>query len=287
MISKFLLAGLFFAVSCSNPQSEAGAAENATAGQSAPSLEKLWSTEGFSQPEGVAAAPGGGFYISNIAGDAATKDGNGWITHLSESGEILKERFIDGLDAPKGLAVLNNVLYVSDIDRVRRFSLPDGAPLSETSIEGAKFLNDATAWQDAVYVSDSSMKRIHRITEDDVALWLESEDFGGVNGLLGDDDRILIATDGVFFEADRQAHLKTIAEGVPSGDGIGLTPNGDYLISSWPGEVYFVSKAGSVENLLDTRDQNILQNDLSVFGDLVIIPNYNPGTVTAWRISHP
>ncbi|NOX96029.1 MAG: hypothetical protein GXP04_13320, partial [Alphaproteobacteria bacterium] len=35
-----------------------------------PQLEPLWIADGFSAPEGVAKAPGGGFFISNVSGDA-------------------------------------------------------------------------------------------------------------------------------------------------------------------------------------------------------------------------
>ncbi|MGE6697067.1 hypothetical protein ACQKH5_05195 [Hyphomonas sp. NPDC076900] len=36
--------------------------------------------------------------------------------------------------------------------------------------------------------------------------------------------------------------------------------------------------------LLDTQTGGILQSDLSVFGDVVIVPNWLPGTITAWRV---
>jgi hypothetical protein len=37
--------------------------------------------------------------------------------------------------------------------------------------------------------------------------------------------------------------------------------------------------------MIDTKADGILQNDLSVFGDVVIVPNWEPGTVTAWKIA--
>ena len=39
------------------------------------------------------------------------------------------------------------------------------------------------------------------------------------------------------------------------------------------------------EALTLRRDETpILQNDLKIFGDTVIVPNWQPGTVTAWRV---
>jgi hypothetical protein len=260
-----------------------------TQGAAVPALEQLWVASGFSAPEGVAAAPGGGYFISNIAGEGGAKDGEGWVTHISQAGDILKERFVGAMNAPKGMAVLDDVLYVSDIDTVRRFQLPGGEALSEIPIDGAKFLNDATVWNGAVYVSDSGMSRIHRIDSDAASVWLESDALAGVNGLLGDGARLLITTmdAGALYAASADTTLTTIADGMTDGDGVGVLANGGYLVSAWRGDIFFVSDEGEVIKLLDTRDEGILQNDLSVFGDLVIVPNLRPGTVTAWRVTDP
>lgn len=40
------------------------------------------------------------------------------------------------------------------------------------------------------------------------------------------------------------------------------------LVSAWRGDIFFVSDEGEVVKILDTRDEGVLQNDLSVFGDL-------------------
>jgi hypothetical protein len=275
-------------LACSGPDASAPTDPQAQ-NNAVPTLEQLWVRDGFSAPEGVAPAPGGGYFISNVAGEGDAKDGEGWVTHISEAGEILKERFVDGMNAPKGMAVLGDVLYVSDIDTVRRFQLPGGEALSDIPIDGAKFLNDATAWNGAVYVSDSGMSRIHRIDSDAASVWLESDALAGVNGLLGDDARMLITTmdAGALYAASADAILTTIAEGMIDGDGVGVLANGGYLVSAWRGDIFFVSNEGDVVKLLDTREEGTLQNDLSVFGDLVIVPNWRPGTVTAWRVTGP
>ncbi len=286
LIALSLSASMLFA--CSGPEASAPA-EPLTQSAAVPALEKLWVAGGFSAPEGVAAAPGGGYFISNVAGEGDAKDGEGWVTHISEAGDILKERFVDGMNAPKGMAVLGDVLYIADIDTVRRFQLPGGEALSDIPIDGAKFLNDATAWNGVVYVSDSGMSRIHRIDGEDASVWLKSDALAGVNGLLGDGARLLITTmdAGALIEADADATLTTIADGMIDGDGVGVLANGGYLVSAWRGDIFFISEGGDVVKLLDTREEGTLQNDLSIFGDLVIVPNWRPGTVTAWRITDP
>lgn len=277
----FLSSLIFLAAACSQPKSIEDAAE-----ETVPQLEPLWVAKGFSAPEGVAAAPRGGYFISNVAGEGDAKDGDGWISILSEEGEVVEARFADGLDAPKGMAVLDGVLYVADIDTVRRLDANTGEARGEIVIDGAKFLNDVTAWQGLVYVSDSATASIFRIDGESADIWLADEKLGGINGLLGANENLLISTmdTGSLFEADRDGALTLIADGMIDADGIGIVTGGGWLVSAWRGDIFSVSPEGEVTKLLDTREEEILQNDLTVFGDVVIVPNWRPGTVTAWRI---
>jgi len=276
----------FLAAACSGGESADDAPQDAAS--SAPAtLEPLWVATGFSAPEGVAAAPAGGYFISNVAGEGDAKDGEGWVSILAEDGKIIEARFIDGLDAPKGMAVLDGALYVADINTVRIFDASTGERRGEIVIDGAEFLNDATVWKGAVYVSDSATASIHRLSGNSRAeVWLTDEMLGGVNGLLGGGENLLISTmdTGSLYKASDAKELTAIADGMIDADGIGIVHGGGWLVSAWRGVIYSVSPEGEVTELLDTRQDEILQNDLTVFGDTVIVPNWRPGTVTAWRI---
>lgn len=250
-----------------------------------PRLEPLWIAEGFSAPEGVAMAPDGAYFISNVAGGDSDKDGAGWISKLSADGELLVERWVEGLDAPKGMAVGRGVLYVADVDQVRTYDASSGAAGAAIAIEGAKFLNDATEWRGEIYVSDSSTARIWRLTGDGPVLWREGPELSGVNGLLGGNDNLFVSTmaSGSLYEATADGGWREIADGMADADGIGVVPSGGWLVSSWPGEIHYVAGDGTTTSLLNTREKGTLQNDLTMFGDTVIVPNWEPGTVTAWR----
>lgn len=269
------------------PESQTG--EPALVPASTPALEQLWIQTGFEAPEGAALAPDGGYFISNVAGEGSEKDGNGFISKLAADGTIEALRWAEGLDAPKGMAVSENVLYVADIDRVVSLDATTGAQLAAVGVENAQFLNDVTVWKGDVLVSDSGSGSIYRITPDGADLLGASADWAGINGLLGDGDRLLISTMAEghlieFYSSDSEA---VIATGMKNADGIGLVPGGGYLVSSWPGQIHYVSQEGEVTTLLNVEEEGILQNDLSVFGDVVIVPNWMPGTVTAWRVARP
>lgn len=284
------------AVGCSNqspqapvapPEEKAEIAISAPADEAPPALERLWLAKGFSSPEGVAPAPDGAYFISNVGGEDI--DGDGYVSKLGPDGTVTAARFIDGLDGPKGMAVSNGVLYVTDIVRVRTFDAATGAAGAVTEIPGARFLNDATVWRGEIYVSDSGTGRIWRLSSEGPVIWREDDELSGVNGLLGVDERMLVSTmsSGSLFEATAEGGWTMIASGMIDADGIGIVPEasgGGYLVSSWPGEVHHVAPDGKVTSVLNTRDAGILQNDLTTFGDTVIIPNWEPGTVTAWKI---
>lgn len=83
--------------------------------------------EGFSHPESITADSTGKIFVSNIGAalEPTAKDGDGFITELSADGAVIERFFTPkgALNAPKGLAAINDVLYVADIDRIVGFNL--------------------------------------------------------------------------------------------------------------------------------------------------------------------
>ena len=75
--------------------------------------------------------------------------------------------------------MLDGTLYAADIDSVVMFNVEDGERLDSVRIEGAKFLNDATDWNGAIYVSDSGDAAIYRISDGTAELWLQDERLAG------------------------------------------------------------------------------------------------------------
>jgi hypothetical protein len=251
-------------------------------------LELLWTASGFEQPEGAALAPDGGYFISNIGPGPETElDGNGYVSKVNPDGTVAAAKFAEGLHAPTGMAVRDGVLWVADRDGVAMIDAATGAAKGKVVIPDVAFLNDLTVWKGDVLVSDSGTATIHKVTPDGASVLATNAGWEGINGILGDGDRLLITTmtEGKLIDMRAPDAETLIATGMKDADGVGLVPGGGYLVSSWPGEVHYVSEDGKVSLLVDTKAENTLQNDLSVFGDVVIVPNWEPGTVTAWRIS--
>jgi DNA-binding beta-propeller fold protein YncE len=127
---------------------------------------------GLKNPAGFIVDPASGsYFIANENGGPSDRDNNGFITKLDENGKIVKLKFIEGgvgvtLHAPKGLAVLDKTLYVSDIDKVRRFDITTGRPLGEVDLSAFKvdFLTGlATDGNRVLYIADSGADTIYKV----------------------------------------------------------------------------------------------------------------------------
>lgn len=250
-------------------------------------LEQVWVTPGLTEPEGVA-FDRDGLFISNMVGsDASKKDGEGWISRVSFDGQLQEEKWLAGMHAPKGMAVQNGKLFVSDIDAFHVVNIETAQIERTHSVEGAVFLNDVVVWKGEVFMSDSRTARIFKIDENGYAEWMSDERLTGVNGLTADGDRLLIAAmgSGDLYETYDGKTLNALATGMVNGDGIAVLDDGGYLVSSWPGQIWHASRDGEVTLLADTENDPQSQNDLTRVGDLIIIPSKVPGIVTAWQVS--
>ena len=273
------------------PQVEQAATESTpdastTIPRERPNLEQAWVATGFAAPEGVA-TDGSVLYISNVAGEGNAKDGEGWISRVSLQGEVLEEQWVQGLNAPKGMAIRDGKLFVSDFDAYHVIDIASGQIENTYPVEGAGFLNDITVWQNGVYLSDSGSARIFQIDVNGYKEWLADDRLGGVNGLTADGERLLIATmsSGSLFETLGARDLTEIATGMENADGIAVLDDGSYLVSSWPGQIWHVGSDGQTAEIHNTEDTPTYQNDLTRVGDMIIVPNWQPGTVTAWRLT--
>ena len=246
-------------------------------------LSPVWLAEGFTSPEGVARYKDH-IFISNVSADAP---GTGWITRLSSDGQVLNEKWVEGLNAPKGMAVHAGTMIVADMDRIHLIHADTGELIDTHLIEGAKHLNDVTVWKNDIFISDARGAMIYRMSASGPEPWIEDTRLSGVNGLVNNGDRLLIITQetGTLYEANNTGRLTQIATGMKNADGIGVVEGG-YLVSSWTGQIWFVSHEGKVSELLSTTDAGALRDDLSLIeGSLVTVPNWQPGTVSAWTIA--
>jgi hypothetical protein len=195
------------------------------------------------------------YLVSNMNGDPAAEDNNGFISKLAPDGAVVATKWIEGgkgkikLDAPHGLAYVGDILYVSDVHHVRMFDRK-AQPKGDILIKGSTFLNGLTAGADGtVYVADTGITvadgkmqpngadAVYAINPKTkkVTTVAKSADLGGPNGLAFVDGKLWVVTalSGELYSLDAKG-TKGDVQKLPKGmeDGIAVTPNGVY-ISSW------------------------------------------------------
>jgi hypothetical protein len=253
-----------------------------------PRLSVAWTATGLANPESVQPSADGRFlYVSNVNGEGDAIDGNGFIARLGNDGAILEREWARGLDAPKGLGLAGNTLYVADVTRLVALDAASGAITARHEIAGAKFLNDVAIDADGtVLVSDSATARIHGWRDGAMSVWLEDERLRAVNGLLPERERVVVTTmRGLLLAVDRESKAITVlAQDLGNADGVVALGDGEYLVGEWPGRLFHVRADGTNTTLLDSRERKTYLNDFLRIGDRVIVPNWEPSTVTAFDL---
>ena len=119
------------------------------------------------------------------------KDGNGYISTVTKNGVLLERKWLDGLNAPKGMAIADDTLMVADIDELLAINLGDRS-VTRFVAPGAKFLNDVTIdAKGRVYVSDMMDDAIYRLEDGNFDIWVQSPELKAPNGLLAESSRIV------------------------------------------------------------------------------------------------
>ena len=164
---------------------------------------QVQTVNGFHHVESVA-ADSKFVYAGDIGNklDPSAKDGDGRIWKLDKNGKVLDSAFAKTmLNAPKGLAIHGQLLFLADIDRIVALDLSSGEKKYEISFgSDAQFLNDITAKDDStLFVSATDKNKIFRVN-------LHSKtytalDFGyeiaGVNGLVYDGTKNRLYVNGL------------------------------------------------------------------------------------------
>lgn len=250
--------------------------------------QPVWTLTGLADPESVAlAADRRTLYVANVAGEGDVKDGNGFISRITTGGKMLQREWVTGLDAPKGAIVTGGKLYVSDIDRLVEIDIAAGKVAARYPVPGATFLNDvAVAPDGTVLVADSGTGRIFALKDGAMTVWSADPELKSVNGLLPEPGRLIVTTmEGKLLALDYvTGAAKVLATGLGQADGVAPADGDNYLVSEWPGRLFHVTPDGRSTVKMDSRASETYINDFIRVGDLLIVPNWKPGSVTAYRM---
>ncbi len=264
--------------------------------------EPVWAVTGLAQPESALYDPARKvIYVSNLAGSPTEKDGKGFISKIGLNGKLLAREWVKGLNAPKGLALARNKLYVADIGELVEIEVTQGKVLRRHPAPDSKFLNDVTAdAQGRVYVSDMLANAIWRLQGKRFEPWLQSDALETPNGILTERGRLVVATWGkitdpatfgtavpgrVKYVDNNDQAIRTLLADTPVGnlDGLATDGQGVYYVSDFlAGKVLRITADG-VQPLLTL---NTGTADIGLVpGKLLLVPLMNDGELRAYALS--
>jgi DNA-binding beta-propeller fold protein YncE len=286
-----IISSVLFLWQCSDSDTDQEAAETNTeveTEEQEPVLTLLWETsEELTTNESVLYDEAGStIYVANIDGAPDEKDGNGSISTISQDGEILEQEWVSGLNAPKGMGVHSNKLYVTDIDELIEIDITS-ASVSETyPVEGAEFLNDVAVSDGKVYFSDSETGKIHMLEDGEVSTFAEEQE--GINGLQTDSDGTLYGLDGSGLKQySNDGSAEVINDIVTGGDGLIILGDDTYLASRWQGEIWIITGDEEVK-LLDTKEEESNTADIGYIAseNMVLVPTFLKNKVAAYQLDY-
>ncbi|TJZ62313.1 ATP-binding protein [Sphingobacterium olei] len=251
------------------------------------SLDKLWeSTDQLPVPESVLFVPEKKeLYVSLIDGEGTTKDGKGGVAILNLDGSLKHADWITGLNAPKGLALYRDLLYIADISSVVVVDVVSGNIVNEIEIAEATFLNDVTVDKNGVvYVSDTRQNKIFQIKGSRYTLYME--DVPSVNGLKFVNDHLYALAGPELWKIDANKNKTVLATGFEKGgDGLEPVGNGDFLVTCWSGIIYYVRADGSFQKMLDVQgSMNTADLGYNPSEQILYIPTFNSNSVVAYKL---
>lgn len=255
-------------------------------GAKEPSLSLVWETDTTLTTNESVLPHEGVLYVSNIDGKPTDKDGQGYISKLNTDGQVINLKWVAGLDAPKGMAVMNGKLYVTNITELLAINLADGQIVNRYPVKGAEFLNDVAVVDNKVYFSDMNTGKLHVLENGQVTTLTENHE--SLNGLAAYDGKLYgLDAKGLHqFSLDGKEHVTLNGE-VTGGDGLIVIDENTFVASRWKGEIWMI-KDGLATKMLDSKDQDIQTADIAYIpGEkLVLVPRFFSNKVSAYRLEY-
>jgi WD40 repeat protein len=271
--------------------------------------------DGFGGPESVKYdADQDVYFVSNMTGPGSKKDGNGYVSRMNAADGGSATVFIEGgkngavLDAPKGMAIHGDTLWVADITVLRAFHRRTGMPLGEIDFGplNAKLLNDVAVGPDGtIRVTDTGIvmseigviyvggDRIFTVGPDRaISVMASGPGLDRPNGIAWDPAgrRWIVASfdpfDGqiaAFANGDSTRHLIWQKRGLGKIDGVEVLPDGAILFSSWADSSIHLLEKGR-ERQIVTQVPEPADIGVDTRRNRVAIPLSTLGRVQIWSL---
>lgn len=252
------------------------------------------------------------FFVSNIQGYGSDRDDHGFILRVNAADYTKNRIFAQSgkngvtLNAPKGMAIQADTLWVTDIDVLRGFDRHTGAPVANIDLKGrgAVLLNDVALGPDnSLMITDTgilmSPKGVIHVGGDKLFQVMPDKSVKVIqwnprlewpNGVTWDavGKRWIVVNFDPFTSTVSQfsttGPISSIGHGVGRFDGVEVLPDGKILVASWVDS--------SVHRISGGTDEKIIRH-LTQPADIgydfrrgrVLVPLSGPDAVQVWELT--
>jgi len=225
-------------------------------------------------------------FVANINGAPDEKDGNGFISLLNTDGTLKELNWVEGLNAPKGMAIFEGKLYVSDIDELVEIDIEKKEVNKTYLAPNAVFLNDVAACKNGmIFVSDTRTAEVYVLDDKKFKLWMKGEPMQTPNGLMTEKGHLFIGDRNIYKVNIKTKKITKIIEDAGGVDGLEKNNEGEFVFSNWPGMIW-IHRDGKNIKLHDSTEQEIKTADIDFASDLnlVLVPTFYDNQIVAYKI---
>lgn len=182
-------------------------------------------------------------YISNTEDSVTDNESTGYICKASLYGEIIDTLKITNLVSPKGMAVKDGILYISDVNKIIKYNTEKEWVEKCYDIPEAQSLKDIEISNSGiVYISDSKADKVYKIEADSVNIFCADSLCKNIKALCLDNDELIGGAQNQIIKFKDSGKAIPIAKLKFTPEALKSDGRGNYLISDIYGGIYAVGK---------------------------------------------
>ncbi len=233
---------------------------------------KLWETDKIlNTPESIRFFPEEDvLFVSNINGSGSAKNGLGYISIVNTDATIKEKQWVKGLNAPKGMDILDRQLFISDIDELTIVNIDSAKIIKKIPVKGAKYLNDVSADTifQRIYISDSKAGKLivyaYDIQLDSVYIFYENPDIKIANGLTNTTENLYIGSKNLYRLSKDSLSLSTLVKNTKEIDGLEAFSDTVFIGTNWNGHIFGLTSDGKQHTLENSKALGYYTADVGI-----------------------